>query len=543
MTTTIRDRVAGLFPRRQEVPAEHFLDEYERGATYLLDGRVETWGGPTTEVRSAICLADDDGELERHRIGFHADLSTEVALQAMAAATRAWNQGRGEWPTMSTRARIECIEDFLGRMSATRAEVVRLLMWEIGKSYRDAGKEFDRTVEYIADTVGALKELDRAGSHFQLESGILAMIRRAPLGRVLCMGPFNYPLNENFTTLIPALIMGNTAVVKLPRFGMLANLPLLDAFAAAFPPGVVNVLNGSGRQIATPLMESGDVDVLAFIGSSRVSDVLKKSHPAPHRLRCVLGLDAKNPAVILPDADLDVAVTGCVSGALSYNGQRCTAIKMIFVHRRVADKFLARLVDAIEGLRFGMPWEDVDLTPLPEPDKPERLAQWVEDAHQKGAETLNPSGLATRGSFVFPAVVYPVDRAMKLYHEEQFGPVVPVARYDDLDEVFAYFAECKYGQQASLFGHDPIVIGRLIDALANQVCRINLNTKCQRGPDAYPFTGRKDSAEGTLSVTDALRVFSIRSMVAARYEPDGKELIGQILTQRSSRFLRTDYLL
>ncbi len=541
--STIRDRVANLFPRREEVPAEHWQDEFPHGSSYLIDGRVERWDGPTTEVRAAVGLVDGDGRFERHRIGAHADLPTEVALDAMAAASRAWNQGRGEWPTMSTRARIECMEDFLGRMAGTRTEVVRLLMWEIGKSYRDSCKEFDRTVKYIGDTVAALKELDRAGSHFQLESGILAMIRRSPLGRVLCMGPFNYPLNETFTTLVPALIMGNTAVVKLPRFGMLANLPLLDGFAAAFPPGVVNVLNGSGRKIAGPLMESGDVDVLAFIGSSRVSDLLKKAHPTPHRLRCILGLDAKNPAVVLPDADLEVAVDGCIHGALGFNGQRCTAIKMIFVHDEVADRFLAGLTERVEAMRFGMPWQDVELTPLPEPDKPERLAAWVEDARQKGAATLNPSALATSGSFVFPAVVYPVDRTMELYHEEQFGPVIPVARYTDLDEVFAYFAECKYGQQASLFGNDPVVIGQLVDALANQVCRINLNTQCQRGPDAYPFTGRKDSAEGTLSVSDALRVFSIRSMVAAKYESDSRELVSQIVSQRSSRFLRMDYLL
>ena len=540
---TTGERVDKLFPTRDEVPAEHFQPEYAAAATYLLDGQVKRWDGPTTPVESAVCLRDAAGVPRRHVIGAHADLPTEVAIEAGAAASRAWNQGRGEWPTMSTRARIACVEDFVTHMATTRTEVVRLLMWEIGKSYKDSCKEFDRTIEYITATVAALKDLDRQGSRFHVEKGILAMIRRAPLGRALCMGPFNYPLNENFTTLIPALIMGNTTVVKLPRFGMLANLPLLDAFAAAFPAGVVNVLNGRGRAIAGPLMESGDIDVLAFIGSSRVSDVLKKAHPTPHRLRCVLGLDAKNPAVVLPDADLDNAVASCLSGALSFNGQRCTAIKIIFVHDSIADAFLDRFVPAVEALPFGMPWEEVSLTPLPEHGKAERLAAYVDDARKKGAATLNPNALATNATFAFPAVVYPVDRSMELYHEEQFGPVVPIARYKDLDEVFAYFAECKFGQQVSLFGNDSDVIGRLVDSLANQVCRINLNTRCQRGPDVFPFTGRKDSAEGTLSVTDALRVFSIRSMVAAEYQKGGKELVSEVLTGRRSRFLRMDYML
>ncbi len=104
---------------------------------------------------------------------------------------------------------------------------------------------------------------------------------------------------------------------------------------------------------------------------------------------------------------------------------------------------------------------------------------------------------------------------MQLFSVEQFGPVVPVAVFDDVGEVFDYVVASNYGQQASIFGNDPAVIGPLVDVLANQVCRVNLNAQCQRGPDVYPFTGRKDSAEATLSVSDALRCFSIRSMVAA----------------------------
>ncbi len=137
-------------------------------------------------------------------------------------------------------------------MRAVREESVRLLMWEIGKSRADAEKEFDRTVQYIVDTVEALKETDRAGARFSANAGVLAHIRRAPLGVVLCMGPFNYPLNETFTTLIPALAMGNTVVVKLPHYGALCQTPLLSCFAESFPAGVVNIINGSGRELAGP---------------------------------------------------------------------------------------------------------------------------------------------------------------------------------------------------------------------------------------------------------------------------------------------------
>jgi glyceraldehyde-3-phosphate dehydrogenase (NADP+) len=162
--------------------------------------------------------------------------------------------------------------------------------------------------------------------------------------------PYNYPLNETWTTLIPGLVMGNTVVAKLPRFGQLLHLPIYSAFADSFPPGVVN-FSGDGRNISAPLMASGDVDVLAFIGSQGVGDMLKKCHPALHRLRCVLGLGAKNAGIVLADADLEVAVREAVPGALSFNGQRCTALKVLHVERSIADAFVRRYADAVATLK------------------------------------------------------------------------------------------------------------------------------------------------------------------------------------------------
>ncbi|WP_239378810.1 aldehyde dehydrogenase family protein, partial [Pseudomonas aeruginosa] len=128
------------------------------------------------------------------------------------------------------------------------------------------------------------------------------------------------------------------------------------------------------------------------------------------------------------------------------------------------------------------------------------------------------------------------------YHEEQFGPLVPVVPYRELDEVIDYVLRSDYGQQLSLFGNDPAQIGRLVDAFANQVGRINVNAQCQRGPDSYPFNGRKNSAEGTLSVHDALRVFSIRTLVATRDTEANKTLVSEIIRNRASNFLTTDYI-
>jgi glyceraldehyde-3-phosphate dehydrogenase (NADP+) len=531
-----------VFPKPEGIPADVRVDPDTVSMRYLVGGEIRTWTGKGKDVESPICLHLEDGTLRPAVVGRAPMLDRAEALAALAAASAAWQDGRGVWPTMSVARRIACLDRFVAGMQRAREPVVRLLMWEIGKSRKDSEAEFDRTVVYIRDTLEALKELDRSSGRFQVNEGTIGQIRRGPLGVVLCMGPFNYPLNETFTTLIPALVMGNTIVSKLPRYGMLLHAPLLPAFAEAFPPGVVNIIQGDGPEVIGPIMESGEVDCLAFIGTSRVANILKRQHPRPNRMRSITGLEAKNPAVVLPEADLDVAVKEIVSGALSFNGQRCTAIKLTFVHEIVAAAFVSRLSEAVDALPAGMPWEPgVKLTPLPEEGKPLALTKLVDDAVAKGARVVNQGGAAL-GTFYRPAVVYPVTKEMALYSAEQFGPVVPVVRYRDDAEIDHFMRESPYGQQVAIFGRDPARIAGLIDALSNQVCRINLNTQCRRGPDTFPFTGRKDSAEGTLSVTDALRAFSIRAVVATDTSDPNKELVSAIVSRRLSSFLSTDFI-
>ena len=534
-------RIAQIFPGPDEIPSAFQIAPVHQ-TTCLIDGVLRTWDGPFGEVFSPICRIEQNTPVPI-KLGEHPRMSPEWCRDALDAAVNAYDNGRGTWPTLPVAERIRHVEEFTWRMKEKRAEVVNLLMWEIGKSLADSEKEFDRTVQYIADTIDALKDMDRVASRFTIQDGIIGQIRRAPLGVVLCMGPYNYPLNETFTTLIPALIMGNTVVFKPAKLGILLWSPLLEAFQKAFPPGVVNTIYGEGRIVVGPLMADGRISCLAFIGSSKVADTLKHQHPNPHRLRCVLGLDAKNAAIILPDADIDAAVSESVLGALSFNGQRCTALKLLFVHTSIAKVFLQKLIDAVNKLPFGMPWENgVKITPLPLRDKPQQIAAWLEDARRNGASVLNEAGGEHFGTYCHPAVVYPVTPEMQLYTVEQFGPVIPVIPFTDLSEPIHYVVNSNYGQQVSIFGKEPDQMARLIDPLVNQVCRVNINSQCQRGPDSFPFTGRKDSAEGTLSVSDALRVFSIRTLVAAKSTPDNRELLTGILRNRKSSFLNTDFI-
>ncbi|MFD2596857.1 NADP-dependent glyceraldehyde-3-phosphate dehydrogenase [Sphingobacterium griseoflavum] len=531
-----------IFYADEDIPAAYALDEQIDQREFLSNGEMLPWTGETSDVFSPICVKTKDG-LQRKRIGSYPVCTEKQSMEALEAAVQAYNSGRGEWPTMSVADRIACVERFTQQMIDKKEIVVKLIMWEIGKSYMDSVKEFDRTVEYIYATIDALKDVDRDSSRFQIEQGIIAQIRRSPLGVVLCMGPFNYPLNETFTTLIPALIMGNTLLFKPPKHGTLLHYPLLEAFRTSFPKGVVNTIYGRGNKIVPQLMQSGKINVLTLIGSSRVADELKKLHPRVNRLRAILGLDAKNAAIITKDADLDLAVSETVLGALSFNGQRCTALKIIYVHRSMAPEFLKRLSTAVGKLKYGMPWEkDVALTPLPEVNKPAYLTECLEDARKHGAKVVNEHGGEMLESFFYPAIVYPVNAQMKLYREEQFGPVIPVVPFDDLEEPIEYLIESSHGQQVSIFSNNAAVISSLIDPLVNQVSRVNVNSQCQRGPDTFPFTGRKDSAEGTLSVVDALRSFSIRSLVATKNTDKNKKLLNEIVGDNSSNFLSTKYI-
>ncbi len=530
-----------IFKEQKSIPNKFRINRIDQ-KEYLVNGEIKIWSGATKEILSPICFFKDNS-LQQEVIGSYPLLDEKESLSILDSAVAAYDNGKGLWPTMSVEERIKCTQKFVAIMQTKRTKVVNLLMWEIGKSLSDSEKEFDRTIEYINSTIESLKDLHRVSSHFVLEQGIYAQIRRAPLGVVLCMGPFNYPLNETFTTLIPALIMGNTVILKPAKYGILLLQPLLQAFQKAFPKGVINTIYGEGKVIISPLMASGKIDVFAFIGSAKAANIIEKQHPKPNRLKSVYGLGAKNPCVVLEDADIELTVKECITGALTFNGQRCTALKIIFVHNRIADKFIKKFSEAVSSLKYGLPWEDgVFLTPLPEENKIDYMLDYVNDAVGKGAKIVNNNGAENLKTFFYPAILFPVNKEMKIYNEEQFGPVIPIVPFDDISIPIKYIEESEFGQQASVFGKDYKTIAKLIDPMVNQVCRVNINSQCQRGPDTFPFTGRKDSAEGTLSVSDALRVFSIRTLVAAKDSDLNKDILNKIINNRKSKFLSTDYI-
>ncbi len=525
---------SNLYPSLDSIPREFHPPISQAEARYLVNGKIMIAAG--REVYSPIqyCSAE---EVRPYHLGVTPWLEPDMALEALLAAETAYAAGLGEWPQMPVSERIKCIEELIQRMLPLEEEFVLRAMWEIAKPYQACKDEFKRTIKYAEDTVARLREDDRNSCLVQQLDGFEAQIRRCPLGPTLLMGPFNYPLNETFAMLIPALVMGNTVVMKLPAWGAWALDPFLEGLCQSFPPGVINIINGDGASIISPIIQRGTVNILGFIGSTAVAHKIIGQHPYINRMRTILGLEAKNPAFIFPDCDLELTVRECLQGALEFNGQRCTALKHLWVHKDILDRFLTALSEAVDRTKYGMPWEkEVMITPLAEQNKCVHLSNWIEQAQSHGAKVINSRGGEYAGNLFYPSIIFPVTSSMDLFHVEQFGPVIPVSYFSSLDEIAAYMAQCKYGQQASIFTRSPALAAPLIDVLVTQVSRINLNAQCRRGPDDLPFTGRKDSAEGTLSVEDALRSFSIRALVVANQT--GRELFEAILDKGNSKFLR-----
>ena len=488
----------------------------------FVNGKQLDHSGPTTTVTSPIHCGD-----ARCVLGSLPDMTSAEAIEAVDAAAAAWDQGQGAWPQLPLSGRIAAIERLVAEVVKVRDEMVQLLMWEIGKTASDAAKEVDRTLEFITAVIAQLRRDPSVGVELPGHappttgwcdvSGVGVRVRRGPVGVLLGLAPFNYPLNEMWSMLIPALLMGNTAVLKLPAIGGLVHLLAARAFETCLPAGVINFVSGDGAATAGAIMATGKIDVLGFIGGTGGADALIRAHPAPHRLKVVAQLAGKNVGVVLPDADLEVAAAQCALGATSYNGQRCTALKLMLVHDSVADAFVQKLVRRVGELKGGLPWEEgVSLTPLPEPTKPKYLEGLIADALARNATLANAAGGGgeLRGALMTPAVLDHVRPEMRVFTEEQFGPVVPVARFSHVSEVHAALKEAWAGQQASLFTSSAEAAAPLVDALATIVGRININAQCGRSPDAVPFSGRRSSALGTMSVADSIRAFSVETVIA-----------------------------
>jgi len=385
-------------------------------------------------------------------------------------------------------------------------EIAKVLAMEISKDYKSCVSEVVRTadfIKYTAEEGKRLKGETLMGDSFDKGSkNKISIVTREPLGVVLAIAPFNYPVNLSASKLAPALIGGNVVLFKPPTQGCISALALVKALTdAGVPEGVIVTATGRGSVIGDYLVSHKGVDMVSFTGSTDIGQHIAR---LTGMIPLVMELGGKDAAIILEDADLKKAAKNIVSGAFSYSGQRCTAVKRVLVMEEVADELVTYVEEEVKLLKSGLPMEDgVVVTPLIDKKAADFVDTLIDDALAKGAKMLTERKRVD--NLIYPVLFDNVNLDMDIAWEEPFGPVLPIIRVKSVDEAIDISNKSEYGLQGAIFTKD---IDRAF-SIANrlEVGTVHINNKTQRGPDHFPFLGVKSSGMGTQGIR-----YSIESM-------------------------------
>lgn len=463
-----------------------FVDE-NKNYKNLINGE---WKDSSREDRLEILSPVDDS-----LVGRVPAMTRLEAEQAILAARKSCSS----WANTPVFQRAELFYKAAERLEVHQDEIAEILVMEIAKDKKSACSEISRTADflrYTADMGKSMEGIAVAGDHFPGGArNKLSYVTRVPLGVVLAISPFNYPVNLSLSKIAPALIGGNTVVLKPPSQGAISALYLAAVFQeAGIPKGVLNTVTGRGGEIGDFLATHPEIDFINFTGSTQVGKHLAET---AGMVPLMLELGGKDAAIVLEDADLDATAENVVTGGYSYSGQRCTAVKRILAVDSIADELVEKMVRRIKQLKTGDPREEgVSVVPLINDKAVTYVQELIQDALGKGARLA--TGNRTRGRLMEPTLLDHVNTEMRIAWEEPFGPVLPVLRMKNAEEAVDIANRSEYGLQSSVFTKD---IDRAF-AVANrlEVGTVQINGKPERGPDHFPFLGVKSSGMGTQGV-------------------------------------------
>ena len=439
------------------------------------------------------------------KLGTVPAMSQEEVDIAMAAARKALPA----WRALSAYERAQYLHKAADILEERKDQIGEILAKEVSKGIKASISEVDRSahlIRYAAEeglrVYGSSLE---GGTYEPAAKSKISLIRREPVGVVLAIAPYNYPVNLSASKIAPALIGGNVVMFKPPTQGSISGLLLAQAFAeAGLPAGVFNTITGRGSEIGDYIIEHPEVNFINFTGSTPIGQkVGKLAGIRP----IMLELGGKDAAVVLEDADLDHAAKEIVSGAFSYSGQRCTAIKRVLVMDAVADQLAAKLQSEVEKLTVGDPFENKDITPVIDDSSADFIEGLVRDAQKKGAVELTP--YKREKNLIWPTLLDHVTTDMEIAWEEPFGPVLPIIRVSSLDEALTICNQSDYGLQSSIFTSNYPLAFDFASKL--EVGTVHINAKTQRGPDNFPFLGVKGSGAGVQGIK-----YSIESMTKVK---------------------------
>ncbi|MCB0201500.1 MAG: aldehyde dehydrogenase [Anaerolineae bacterium] len=383
------------------------------------------------------------------------------AYAAVAAASAAFDG----WRRTPANERATLLHEVARLVHDHSDELSRLLTMEEGKPLLENEEELDWT----ANTFHYYAELGRHERGRVLPPGDPAQFNftiKEPYGVVACIVPWNYPLLLLAWKVAPALAAGNTVVIKPSEYTPLTTLRLAELAFAYLPPGVVNVVTGYGPEAGEPLVRHPDVRAIAFTGSVATGQRIA-SIAAPQMKKLHLELGGKDPMVIGPDVEMEMAVRALAYSALLNTGQVCTSTERVYVPRDHYGQFAEELVGFVSGLRLGNGLDEgVDIGPMLRDPFRQKVERHIADATAHGARMLIGGGRPARferGYFLEPAVLVNVDHSMAIMHEETFGPAIPLMPYRDFDEAIALCNDSQYGLGACLLSHDARLVKRFFE--------------------------------------------------------------------------------
>ncbi|VOL06269.1 NADP-dependent glyceraldehyde-3-phosphate dehydrogenase [Streptococcus pneumoniae] len=429
----------------------------------------------------------------------------DEAMQAARAALPAWR-------ALSAIERAAYLHKTAAILERDKEEIGTILAKEVAKGIKAAIGEVVRTadlIRYAAEEGLRITGQAMEGGGFEAASkNKLAVVRREPVGIVLAIAPFNYPVNLSASKIAPALIAGNVVMFKPPTQGSISGLLLAKAFEeAGIPAGVFNTITGRGSEIGDYIIEHKEVNFINFTGSTPIGERIGR---LAGMRPIMLELGGKDAALVLEDADLEHAAKQIVAGAFSYSGQRCTAIKRVIVLESVADKLATLLQEEVSKLTVGDPFDNADITPVIDNASADFIWGLIEDAQEKEAQALTP--IKREGNLLWPVLFDQVTKDMKVAWEEPFDPVLPIIRVASVEEAIAFANESEFGLQSSVFTNDFKKAFEIAEKL--EVGTVHINNKTQRGPDNFPFLGVKGSGAGVQGIKYSIEAMTnVKSIV------------------------------
>jgi aldehyde dehydrogenase (NAD+) len=432
-----------------------------------------------------------DGEV----LGTFPSSGAEDVERAVATAKAAFE----EWRLVPAPKRGEILFRFAQLLEREKESLTDLMTREMGKVKAEAGGDVQEAIDMTYYMAGEGRRLWGQTTPSELQNKFNMSVR-VPVGVVGAITPWNFPIAIPSWKLAPALVCGNTVVLKPAEDTPELAQRFVDLFAkAGVPDGVVNIVHGYGETAGDALVRHPDVPVITFTGS-RETGVLVTKAAADHLKHVHLELGGKNAIVVLDDADLNLAVEGIVWSAFGTSGQRCTAASRVIAHTGIYDDLQKRLVARAESMRLGPGWEDsTDIGPVINKAAIEKIHAYTKIGQDEGAKLLTGGEIATdgdlaKGFFYRPTVFGGVDAGMRIAQEEIFGPTTALIKVADFDEAIRVANGVGYGLSSSIFTRDVNKAFRAMRDLEAGITYINAGTI---GAEVHlPFGGTKETGNG-----------------------------------------------